>query len=335
VSVLIEAADGRDAYLRLRDEVENGREVSPRGQRTLEIPAATIRIEDPTQPAPTGLGRGLNSKIGAAEAAHLIGGVSDANQLINCAKNFAMFVEGPAGDRLMGAYGPRVASQWHRVIDQLTGDRDSRQAGVNIWRYDELAEPSKDVPCTLSLFYQIRDDKLEAFTTMRSNDLVWGVPYDWMMFTAVQRALAFALGVGLGPYTHHAYSMHAYVDRDDISVYGYGHEHEFEQPPAYYMADEQRIRVAASLRSVTSTPKQRWDWVAADLRGVVYDIGGGDTGPLLPAHDWYASTLEGTQSGGKLCPRCRYVLPRTPDHWPDVYWESGVIGWCEPCATGY
>lgn len=322
------SSDPAGLYIDLRDALlEHGREVHPRGQRTLELPAVTAVLLDPSSPAPTGVGRKLVPSIGAAEATNLIGGFSDANLLINCAKNFSMFVEGPSGDRLMGAYGPRVHRQWEGVIQQLTSDRDSRQAGVNVWYPDELRYrvPSKDVPCTLSLYYQIRDDKLEAFTTMRSNDLVWGTPYDWMQFTAAQRALAYALGVEPGPYHHHAYSLHAYVDRDDISTWEYGQEHEFSQPTDYpylepFEGDE--------------TSMDRWNWIRDDLIGLstVEDMG---TYSPPGAHGWYRDLLDGKQSGGRLCWGCRYVLPEEDKHWPSCYFSSGAVDLCQVCATEF
>lgn len=300
-------------YIELRDAVlAEGREVRPRGMRTLEIPNAQIKLTNPLRPAPTGVGRGLNPKIGAAEAAHLIGGFSDAVQLVNCAKNFGMFVEedgrlkGAYGPRMYqqdGSYGPRTASQWDRVIETLVNDPDSRQAGVVIWRPWELEVPSKDVPCTVCLFFEIRDGLLEMSTTMRSQDLVWGTPYDLMMFTAVQRAMAHALGIPPGPYYHSAMSLHIYVDRDgeDIAEWELGRDPEFEQPTPYRQAYYDR----AGRR-----PDKIWGKIQHDMRLIcgVTDARKKHNELNYIQHEWYRDVLEGTQSGNRLCKRCRYVL---------------------------
>jgi thymidylate synthase len=45
---------------------------------------------------------------------------------------------------------------------------------------------------------------------MRSNDVVWGVPYDLFFFTMLQEYLATCLGVRVGEYIHFASSMHLY-----------------------------------------------------------------------------------------------------------------------------
>lgn len=328
MSHLVVAKNPSEAYLELRDKLlTEGRCVSPRGQKTLELPAVTTVLTDPTRPAPVGVGRGLVPRIGVCEGVHLTGGHSDADQLVNCAKNFEMFVEGPSGHRLMGAYGPRAHGQWQRVIQQLADDNDTRQAGLNLWRKDELAVPSKDVPCTLSLYYQIRDNKLEAFTTMRSNDLVWGTPYDWMQFTYAQRALADSLGVGLGPYTHHTYSLHAYVDRDDISTWALGHDREHIQPPPFDTSTTRKRPYSAAVAL------ERWKWIESVSD---YLVGIGDKPAYwTTATQWMDAVLKDTQSGGRRCWGCRYVLPDNGCHFPTVWDSSGAVGLCKPCVTEF
>jgi thymidylate synthase len=48
---------------------------------------------------------------------------------------------------------------------------------------------------------------------MRSNDLLWGTPYDVNGFCFIQEMLASWLGVELGNYIHQAGSMHLYEER--------------------------------------------------------------------------------------------------------------------------
>ena len=45
---------------------------------------------------------------------------------------------------------------------------------------------------------------------MRSNDAVWGLPYDVFLFTFIQELLSVRLGVQLGTYFHFATSLHIY-----------------------------------------------------------------------------------------------------------------------------
>lgn len=294
----LELPDLQDGYLTLVEEVLKGDEVSPRGQRTKECLASSFTVLDPTKAVPVGVGRKLNTALGAAETAQLIAGVSDAAQFVAVAPNYADFVE---RGRLHGGYGPRVHSQFPGVIASLTRDPASRQAGVVIWRPYDLATPTKDVPCTVELQYMIREGRLEAFTFMRSNDVFWGVPYDVWMFTAVQRALAHALGVEAGPYHHVANSLHAYVDRD--SKY-FSELHAYDgtpQPPAPIPS--------VGLVRYDQVPSARWESIVARMEGVVGQRNVWHRG--IPEVEWYADKLRPSLSGGLLCSSCRYVLPRT------------------------
>lgn len=106
----------------------------------------------------------------------------------------------------------------------------------------------RDVPCTLSYRFFLREGQLHMHTTMRSQDLWLGFPYDIFTPTLIQELLAGWLGVSVGEYHHHVDSLHLY----DEHLAG---------------ADE----VAAA--SVTSTPMPElavpWDSLASVLAGVI------------------------------------------------------------------
>jgi thymidylate synthase len=71
------------------------------------------------------------------------------------------------------------------------------------------------MPCTISLQYLIRDDKLYAITTMRSNDAYLGFRNDLYCFTELQKKMAKELNVELGWYQHQVGSLHLYHDKLD------------------------------------------------------------------------------------------------------------------------
>lgn len=109
--------------------------------------------------------------------------------------------------------------QWEFVKELLKRDKYSRQAVIHIKEpRDLIKQPSKDVNCTISLQFLIRDDKLDMIVTMRSNDLWLGLPYDLFNFTCMQIQMAMELGVGIGTYYHNAASLHLY-ERDVEKVY--------------------------------------------------------------------------------------------------------------------
>jgi thymidylate synthase len=207
--------DMRSGYLQLVNYVElEGVPVSPRGYNTLEVEDATFRLMDPRDALPLGVGRGPKLAIGAAEALCLVGGITDAYMFTKISPTFKRFLNG--GD-LHGGYGRRVGPQLQQVFNRLQEDPDTRQAIIQIWDplYDNQAK--KDIPCTLGFNFRIRDGKLNMSTTMRSNDVWLGTCYDVFTFTQLQLTLANALGVEVGHYTHHVYSLHLYERNfDDI-----------------------------------------------------------------------------------------------------------------------
>lgn len=207
----------RQGYIELVEHVERyGDHVSPRGQSTREISGLTVVHHCPQQCVVSGIGRGGNLKIGAAEALQLVGGFSDPHRMGEIAPNFKQFMDGGA---LYGAYGPRIRHQMDQAIWRLKLDESSRQAHVAIWRDSDIAVNGvKDLPCTIGFTFHIRDDALNMHTYMRSNDVWWGFAYDVTQFCFFQICVAAALRVDVGTYFHHADSFHLY-DRDRDRAY--------------------------------------------------------------------------------------------------------------------
>jgi len=133
------------------------------------------------------------------------------------APQYAKFAE---NGEAHGAYGWRLAyncfkeSQLLLLVEHLKRTPDSRQAILTCWTADDLwhavRDKRKDLPCTISLQFLIRDKKLHLIVTMRSNDAWLGLPYDIFAFTCIQRVIGRALGVPCGTYTHQAGSEHLY-----------------------------------------------------------------------------------------------------------------------------
>jgi thymidylate synthase len=119
-----------------------------------------------------------------------------------------------------GAYGPRMFSAaWHNqfenVVALLRRKSTSRQAVIQLFDHRDLAGTYKDIPCTCSLQFMIRDDRLNLTASMRSNDVFKGLPHDVFSFTMIQEVMARTLGLELGTYTHFASSLHLYDEQDD------------------------------------------------------------------------------------------------------------------------
>jgi len=119
---------------------------------------------------------------------------------------------------IFGAYGPRLfdwngLNQLETVVSLLRRKPASRQAVIQIFDAHDIVEEHKDVPCTCTLQFMLRHEKLQMFTNMRSNDVIWGLPHDIFCFTMLQEMAAKSLSVEPGTYKHAVGSLHVYREK--------------------------------------------------------------------------------------------------------------------------
>jgi thymidylate synthase len=198
-------------------------EAWPRGRRTRELIGATVRIADPRnrlvlRPSsrpwslPFAMGeylwymRGENSVKTMAYYAPKMEEFSDDGVTLNSAYGF----------RIFGRHSAVGFDQWGAVKSLLSRDPDSRQAMVQIRTPRDAVVTTKDHPCTIALQFLQRRGRLHLVTTMRSNDVVLGTPYDIFSFTMMQEQMALELGLELGSYVHQVGSWHLYTDQTAI-----------------------------------------------------------------------------------------------------------------------
>ncbi|ECV5244931.1 thymidylate synthase, partial [Salmonella enterica subsp. enterica] len=116
-------------------------------------------------------------------------------------------------ETVYGGYGPRIFgdyNQFNRVIEILNNKKDSRQAVIQIFDAEDLEERHKDIPCTCTLQFFLRNNKLSLIVNMRSNDAYLGLPHDVFAFTMIQEYAACILGYDIGHYKHFVGSLHLY-----------------------------------------------------------------------------------------------------------------------------
>lgn len=176
-----------------------------------EVISAVTVIEDPTKGIIQSDIRKMPIRYAVGE---LLWYLSGSNRVADIGKYSNVWERlSDDGEHVNSAYGHRIFShfgfdQWEHVKNLLRKDPMSRQAVIHI--KDASNKPTKDMPCTVSLQFFIRDNKLYMLTYMRSNDLWMGFTYDVFNFTALQVKMAMELGVELGTYTHVAGSLHLY-----------------------------------------------------------------------------------------------------------------------------
>jgi thymidylate synthase len=209
-----EADNIDDLYVDLIREVTTSPEytVSPRGFDIKEILHPTIVLTNPKNCLVTLKDRKLNYAFTAIEKLEYMSGNTNPDRLSYYNKNFGSFLN--EYNLFDGAYAERLIYWFRYIYNLLKKDRDSRQAVSTIYGQQDR-HTSKDIPCTIMHHYMIRENKLHMITYMRSNDLLWGFPYDVNAFCFLQSVMARMLGVELGTYTHIAGSLHSYNEREN------------------------------------------------------------------------------------------------------------------------
>ena len=110
-------------------------------------------------------------------------------------------------------------NQLEQIIELLKKDTTTRRAVLNISDPSINRITTKDMQCTIALDFLIRNGELEETVVMRSNDVFFGFPYDYIFFVSLGQYIAKRLGLKLGLYTHHAISFHMYLK--DVNNFNY------------------------------------------------------------------------------------------------------------------
>ena len=213
-----------EAYVDLCKQIrDNTQHVSsPRGMKIKENLGVQFRIYNPRDRLPRVAARNFSLAYFVAETlwylnaddstewisyyAPFWSNISDNNKTANSAYGARIFKTHPR-------IGNGNIVQWDYVKEELRKDPDSRRAVIHIRTPSDSIIESKDVPCTLSLQFFIRENKLHLHVSMRSSDIILGLAYDVPAFTTIQEILANELGVELGEYVHTSNSLHCY-ERD-------------------------------------------------------------------------------------------------------------------------
>lgn len=212
------------SYVVLANQIyTKGEKVSPRGKETMELRNVCLWTDVVEGRIVTDPTRRMNIGFAIAEWLSIMAGIDDIQFFQAFIKDYGRYSSN--GISMDNAYGSRVReASWSQngqiedVIEILKADQASRNAIVMIRNANDSLSISSHIPCTLSLQFMIRNDKLEAYTNMRSNDVYLGLPYDWFAFTMVQEYIARRLGVPLGRYHHNAASLHLYAEHYPFAI---------------------------------------------------------------------------------------------------------------------
>lgn len=197
--------------------LSRGTAVRPRGMKTLELTGVSFCLAHPRRRCITNRYRKWSLPLAIGEFCWHASGSNKLSGIEYYARHWREFTDDPCIIR-GSCYGHRIfnrkpggQSQWDRVVGILREDPDSRRAILSLYDQDiGLDSAKKDVPCACTVQFMIRAGKIQTIVHMRSNDAVWGLPYDVFLFTMLQELLALRLGVDLGKYFHIVGSLHVY-----------------------------------------------------------------------------------------------------------------------------
>jgi len=205
-----------DVWLKLWEEVKKSYKKQPSrdGDVVWECINAHIIIENPTRNLSHNKIRDMSIKYAIGEFLWYEAATNKLKPIQKYTKGWDRMSDD--GEHVNSNYGYLIKKyygfdQFDMCYKMLTADPNSRQA---IMHYkppiDFFTYKSKDVPCTVSQQFFIRDNKLYTIVTMRSNDIWNGVPYDIFFFTCNQIKMAMLLNIDVGEYMHNAGSLHMY-----------------------------------------------------------------------------------------------------------------------------
>lgn len=207
---------------------------------TLELLHTSITVEDPKQRIV--FARPINPAFAIAEVIWIMAGSNDLNFIKFWNPLMKKFSDD--GQSLHGAYGYRLGMNAIGTFDGFDLERSftgyfvpsqfsfnqlfeayyalhnvphTRQAVLQIWDgrtdFPLQGKPRySDIPCNIVSDLLVRDGKLHWRQFMRSNDLMWGTPYNFIQWTTIQEIVAGWLGLEVGQFTMDATSLHVYAE---------------------------------------------------------------------------------------------------------------------------
>lgn len=208
-----------------------GEPIVARGTHTKELHPVVLEVEYPWQCVVTSYNRPVNLAFAMAEVLWILKGDRDVAMPAFYNGSISQFSDN--GQTFNAAYGYRLrkAHRYDQIEDavaSLQEDPTSRRVMLSMWHPDDsgfvhyIDNPdegvqltkrvTKDRACNAFAHLLIRDNKLDWTHFVRSNDIILGLPYNFIQFGHLQAYIAGRLGILPGRLTYIADSLHQYED---------------------------------------------------------------------------------------------------------------------------
>lgn len=205
----------------LKRVLKEGKQVTVRGMKTLELRQEAITIRNPMERCIVLPHRNDNIFAKVAETLWMIQGRNDIQWLKHYLPRAPGFADD--GEHWRGGYGPRLRNwrygetdadsvdQLHYVVNLLNKDPESRQAVISIWDPSIDTNPGKDIPCNNWIHFLIRDKMLHMSVAQRSSDIMWGFSgIDAFSWSVLHQMMAHWTGCTVGDLSWFFSSWHLY-----------------------------------------------------------------------------------------------------------------------------
>lgn len=202
----------------------------PRDMKINELCDVALVIENPLACLYQNQFRSSQFKYIAAEFLWYFMGRNDVEYISKYAKFWESIknddgtINSSYGYLLFNNKNEHGVTQYQWALESLARDKDSRQAVLHFNLPIHQQHGNKDFVCTMYGIFQIRDNRLNFTVSMRSNDVILGLPTDIAFFTVLQSQMLNHLrhhagypDLELGTYTHIANSSHIYERHFDIA----------------------------------------------------------------------------------------------------------------------
>lgn len=236
----------------------NGNITSPRGLKIKESLGCNIYILNPNDNLVYNSFRGLSPRYLSKEYQWYKSGSRRVEDAIKLSK-FWKTIANPDGT-VNSNYGAYIfvstndgKSVWDKTVDILRNDNDTRQAIIQIPIMP--ARGSKDTPCTSSLQFFIRDNKLFCTVYMRSTDIILGFPIDIFQFTMWQLEMAKELGIECGWIRFISGNIHCYEKHWIENVSGLDREFKYED---LYIDNSNYLSYCSTKKSYLTAHTDLW-----------------------------------------------------------------------------
>ena len=203
-------------FLRLYQDLWNlGHRVKIKQDQCIELVNYEMVIRDPTDCLTSFAPRKLNLAYCKAEWLWYLRG-DRFDQSIETHATMWKKLRQPDGG-YNSNYGQYIfgQKQFDWVIECLVNDPSSRQACMQLLNVTHMYAGNTDVVCTMGIQFLIRNERLDMFVRMRSNDAIYGMTNDVFCFSQLHQMvkaglLLSGLDVQLGKYHHSVGSLHVY-----------------------------------------------------------------------------------------------------------------------------